>query len=53
MIIVTGSVRARPDALEEVLSVVTDSLALAEQIGAVEPLGPKVCELYDRGAGVA
>lgn len=35
------------------LSVVTDSLALAEQIGAVAPIGPKACELFDRGAGVA
>lgn len=27
------------------LNVVTDSLAVAEQMGAVEPLGPKACQL--------
>jgi steroid delta-isomerase-like uncharacterized protein len=30
------------------ISVVTDSLALAEQIGVVEPLAPKACQLYDQ-----
>lgn len=28
-------------------SVVTDSLAVAEQVGAVEPFAPKACQVYD------
>lgn len=28
----------------------TDSLALAEQIGAVRPLGPRACQVYDGSA---
>lgn len=32
------------------LMVVTDSLAIAEQLGVVQPLGPKACELLPGGA---
>lgn len=31
------------------LMVVTDSLAIAEQLGVVQPLGPKACELLPGG----
>jgi hypothetical protein len=29
------------------VSVVTDSLTMAEQLGAVQPLAPKACQVYD------
>lgn len=32
------------------LSVMPDTLAIAEQLGLLAPLGPKACELVDRGA---
>jgi len=30
------------------VSVSTDSLSIAEQIGAVEPFGPKACQVFQR-----
>jgi hypothetical protein len=32
------------------LSVVTDSLATAEQVGAVRPVAATACQVYDAGA---